>query len=160
MLSAAPVGRLVLAVLGCATPERVAQSDRVCVGLQVVEHLQDVAEDFAMGRVYLPVEDLERCGCSLDELVAKSQRSGLKAAVFAQVERARSLLADGAPLAGSLPVRFRLAVAGFSAGGAAALDAIEKAGFDVVASRCRPRPSRLALHWLAGLRSPAQRASS
>ena len=46
-LSAAPVGELVLHVFGAATPERIALSDRVCAGLQVVEHLQDIAEDHA-----------------------------------------------------------------------------------------------------------------
>ena len=45
MLSAAPVGRLVLQVFGASTPERIALSDRVCIGLQIVEHLQDVSED-------------------------------------------------------------------------------------------------------------------
>src|SRR6202035_4538545 len=55
-LSAAPVGELVLGVFGAATPNRVALSDRVCAGLQVVEHLQDIAEDHARGRVYMPRE--------------------------------------------------------------------------------------------------------
>src|SRR5437763_1724916 len=48
-LSADPVGHLVLYVFDSATPERVALSDRVCSGLQIVEHLQDVAEDLARG---------------------------------------------------------------------------------------------------------------
>ena len=61
-LSANPVGHLVLAVFEASTPERVAASDDVCGGLQVLEHLQDVAEDAAMGRVYLPVEDMAHFG--------------------------------------------------------------------------------------------------
>ena len=64
MLSAAPVGRLVLAVFGVQTAERTALSDEVCIGLQVVEHLQDVGEDAGRGRIYLPTEDMERCGCT------------------------------------------------------------------------------------------------
>ena len=59
-LSANPVGELVLHVFGAATPERVALSDHVCSALQVIEHCQDVAEDRARGRVYLPAEDLAR----------------------------------------------------------------------------------------------------
>src|SRR5262245_35237907 len=62
-LSANPVGELVLHVFGAATPERVALSDRVCSALQVVEHCQDVAEDHARGRVYLPASDLAAFGC-------------------------------------------------------------------------------------------------
>ncbi|MCZ9336702.1 squalene/phytoene synthase family protein, partial [Streptomyces sp. TRM76130] len=59
-LSANPVGRLVLAVTGTATPERVRRSDAICTALQIVEHLQDVAEDLARNRIYLPVEDMKR----------------------------------------------------------------------------------------------------
>ena len=70
MLSAAPVGRLVLAVFGASTPERVALSDKVCIGLQVVEHLQDIGEDARRGRVYLPAEDMERFGCTEADLLA------------------------------------------------------------------------------------------
>ena len=62
-LSAAPVGELVLHVFDAATPERIALSDRVCAGLQVVEHLQDITEDHARGRIYMPQEDLVRFGC-------------------------------------------------------------------------------------------------
>jgi squalene synthase HpnC len=57
-LSADPVGRLVLGALELATPERIALSDQVCTGLQLVEHWQDVAEDFGRDRIYLPQEDL------------------------------------------------------------------------------------------------------
>ena len=46
-LSANPVGELVLHVFGAATPDRIALSDRVCTALQLAEHWQDVAEDFA-----------------------------------------------------------------------------------------------------------------
>ncbi len=53
-LSANPVGRLVLAVFGVATPERLAWSDDVCTALQLVEHLQDVGEDYARGRALPP----------------------------------------------------------------------------------------------------------
>jgi squalene synthase HpnC len=154
MLSAAPVGRLVLAVLGCSTPERVAQSDRVCVGLQIAEHLQDVAEDAANGRVYLPLADLASCGCVVDRLLDPDQRSALRATVSLEVRRARALLADGAVLSRGLPLRARLAVAGFSAGGAAALDAIERASFDVIAQRCPPRTRRFLRRWLGTLLMP------
>ena len=53
-LSADPVGEIVLAIFGKATPARVALSDSICTALQLAEHCQDVAEDFAAGRVYLP----------------------------------------------------------------------------------------------------------
>ena len=59
-LSAAPVGELVLHVFGAATPDRIALSDKLCAGLQVIEHLQDVDEDRARGRVYIPATSTQR----------------------------------------------------------------------------------------------------
>ena len=155
MLSAAPVGRLVLSLLEAATPERVARSDRVCIGLQLVEHLQDVAEDARAGRIYLPLEDLALFGLPTEALsepevlLDDEHRPALRDVVAYEVRRARALLADGAALSASLRLRPRLAVAAFSAGGEAALDSIERASCDVVAHRCRPRPHRLAARWLA-----------
>jgi len=155
MLSAAPVGQLVLSILEAATPERMARSDHVCIGLQLVEHLQDVAEDARAGRIYLPLEDLALFGCPTEAvseagtLLKEEHRPALRDVVAYEVRRARALLADGAALSASLRFRPRLAVAAFSAGGEAALDAIERASYDVVAHRCRPRPHRFAARWLA-----------
>jgi squalene synthase HpnC len=132
-LSANPVGELVLGVFGAATPARVELSDKICTALQLAEHCQDVAEDRDLGRVYLPVEDLERFGCAVGELSEEHAGASLRAVLGFEVARARGLLADGTPLIDELPgVRERLAVGAFVAGGRAALDAIERAGFDVL----------------------------
>jgi squalene synthase HpnC len=156
-LSANPVGELVLCVFGLATPERVALSDRVCTALQLAEHLQDVGEDSRRGRVYLPEEDLARFGCSHEQLAGLVSRGGvdlglggflagssaqdgdngrpadrLREAISFETARARELLAAGVPLVASIRGRPKLAVAAFVAGGRAALDAIERAHFDVL----------------------------
>jgi squalene synthase HpnC len=127
-LSAAPVGELVLGVFGAATPERIALSDRVCAGLQIVEHLQDIAEDWSRGRVYMPREDMLKFGCAEEDLaLASTPTPALRALIAFEASRARALLGGGAPLARTLPLRPRLAVAGFVAGGRRALDELERA---------------------------------
>jgi squalene synthase HpnC len=141
-LSANPIGELVLRIFGVLTPERLALSDRVCAGLQITEHLQDVGEDARRGRVYLPADELARFGCSDDDVLAATASPALRAVVLAETARARELLDAGAPLATTLRGRVRVAVAGFAAGGHAVLDAIEHADGDVLARRCRPRPDR------------------
>jgi squalene synthase HpnC len=135
-LSADPVGELVLRVLGAATPARIALSDSICTALQLTEHCQDVAEDHAAGRVYLPAEDLVRFGCTPEKLPdalagEAAPLAQLRAVLAFEVSRARGLLAAGRPLLGELHGRARIAVAAFIAGGEAALDAIERAGYDV-----------------------------
>jgi squalene synthase HpnC len=80
-LSAAPVGRLVLGVFGADTAERIELSDQVCAGLQVTEHIKDVAEDASVGRIYLPLQDLRRFGCAESQLLARSASDPLRRVV-------------------------------------------------------------------------------
>ena len=131
-LSADPVGEIVLAIFGHTEPELIALSDRICTALQLAEHCQDVAEDLARGRVYLPQEDLERFGCSEQDLHRGHASAELRAVLAFEVERGRVLLRQGLPLLARMRGRERLAVAGFAAGGRAAFDAIERASFDVL----------------------------
>ncbi len=131
-LSADPVGELVLEVLDLASPRRIALSDSICTALQLTEHCQDVAEDLARGRIYLPLEDLARFGATEADLSRGRAGEPLRAVLAFEVARARVLLDEGSPLLGQARGRARLALAAFVAGGRAALDAIERAGYDVL----------------------------
>ena len=142
-LSAAPVGELVLRVFGAATPQRIALSDRVCAGLQIVEHLQDVAEDLAQGRVYMPMADLAACGCPEADLGAATASPALRATLARVGARAAALLGAGPALVCELPWRPAIAVAGFTGGGRAALRALRTADWEVLGRR--PRPSRVTV---------------
>jgi squalene synthase HpnC len=146
MLSAAPVGHLVLAVFKVSSPERIEWSDKVCIALQLVEHLQDVGEDARRGRIYLPMEDLAEFHCTEEDLLLPSASDALRQLIAKETGRTRELMAAGSPLASSLPVRARLAVAGFVAGGLAAVDSIERADFDVLSVRCRTSKRGVAEH--------------
>jgi squalene synthase HpnC len=141
--SADPVGRLVLGVLGRADDsEAVALSDDVCTGLQLVNFLQDVPRDLALGRVYLPAEDRQRFG--VEELDRPSPE--LHRLLEFEAERARVLLASGEELGQLLGGgRVGRAVAVFARGGFAALDALERAEWDIFNGRPRPSRARLAL---------------
>jgi squalene synthase HpnC len=151
-LSADPVGEIVLGIFGKATPARIALSDSICTALQLAEHCQDVAEDFAAGRVYLPAEDLAAFGATTADIDPRGERddAALRAVLAFEVKRARALLDDGAPLVRELRGRERLAVAAFVAGGRAALEAIERAHYDVLSGPPRA-PRRRRLRALAGV---------
>src|SRR5579862_9021911 len=109
-LSANPVGQVVLYIFGAATPERLALSDRICTALQLAEHWQDVAEDLALGRIYLPAEDLERYAVTEKDLAAPTANPAVKQLMRFEVDRAERLLDEGAPLVGTLRGAARLAV--------------------------------------------------
>ncbi|MFB6549014.1 squalene synthase HpnC [Streptomyces sp. NPDC056405] len=142
-LSANPVGRLVLAVTGTSTPERIRRSDAICTALQIVEHLQDVAEDLGRDRIYLPAEDLKRFHVQETDLAAPTANASVRALVAYEAGRARELLNEGSPLVSSVHGRLRLLLAGFVAGGRAALRAIAAADHDVLPGP--PKPGKVQL---------------
>jgi squalene synthase HpnC len=142
-LSANPVGRIVLYVFGAVSPDRLVLSDQVCTALQLAEHWQDVAEDYRAGRIYLPAEDLARFGVSEAGLAAPTASPQFRELMAFEVRRARMLLDQGAPLIGNLRGAARVAVAGYVAGGRAALAAIKGAGYDVLRVTPKPRRGRL-----------------
>ena len=139
--SADPCGRLVLGVLRrLDEPDVVAASDSVCTGLQLVNFLQDVPRDLELGRVYLPAEDRARFGDPALDRPSDELRELLRF----EAARAAELLAAGDVLRARIGGRLGRAVALFSRGGLAALDALEAAGWDVFTQRPKPSRSRLA----------------
>jgi squalene synthase HpnC len=137
-LSANPVGRLVLAIFAVATPERVAWSDRVCTGLQLVDHWQDVREDFIAGRVYLPAVDRHAFAVREASLGATTTPPELRTLVRFEVARAREWLIAGVSLVASLHGWARVAITGYVAGGLAACERINDVDGDVLAQATTP----------------------
>jgi squalene synthase HpnC len=141
-LSANPVGQVVLYIFGAATEDRLKLSDNICTALQLAEHWQDVAEDLGNGRVYLPQKDLTSFGVTEDDLARPTANEAVRRLMVFETDRARELLDLGAPLAGTLKGAARLAISGYIAGGRAALAAIKRADYDVLATT--PKPSKAA----------------
>jgi squalene synthase HpnC len=147
--SANPVGRLVLYLGHCHDDERGALSDSICTGLQLINFCQDVARDWAKGRIYLPAETLDRAGFG-EEMFARGQATaGFRGALRAEVERAEDYLRRGQSLIERLPRELQLDVALCAAGGLAIAEKIRSLDFDVW--RTRPTLSkRTQLRLLAG----------
>jgi squalene synthase HpnC len=143
-LSADPVGRIVLYVFGVFSQERAGLSDSICTALQLAEHWQDVAEDLRAGRIYLPAEDMATFGCTEEDLAQPSASPQVRELLAFETRRAREMLDRGAPLISTLHGAARVAVAGYVAGGRAALAAIAAADHDVLRATPRPRKQRLA----------------
>jgi squalene synthase HpnC len=137
-LSANPVGRIVLGICsaGRAPVETstVELSDRVCTALQLVEHWQDVAEDRRAGRVYLPADDMAAYGVTEVDLDAARTSPAVRRLLEFETARAATLLDAGPPLVGRLRGWARIAVAGYVAGGRAAIDGLRRARWDVLAT--------------------------
>jgi len=133
--SANPVGRLVLHLGRCCTPERVHLSDAICTGLQLANFCQDVAADWDRGRVYLPMAECRRFGFIEPDFARRESTDAFRQLLGSQVDEAEGWLRRGWPLLGKLPPELRLPVALFVRGGLAILAAIRTADFDVWTAR-------------------------
>jgi squalene synthase HpnC len=141
-LSANPVGRVVLHIMTEPTPERIRMSDSICTALQLIEHSQDVAEDLANGRIYLPREHRDSFGVTEVDLAGPTAGENVRRLMRFEADLAEKLLDEGAPLVGTLKGAARIAIAGYVAGGRAALKAIRDGGYDVL--RSTPKPGKAA----------------
>ena len=133
--SANPVGRLVLALHGVREPERLAESDAVCTGLQLTNFWQDVAIDLDKDRVYLPLEDLRRFGLDEAALFERRASADFRRLLRFQVERTRRVFAPGWPLVDRTRGRLGLWLRLVWGGGHRVLDRIELAEADVFEHR-------------------------
>jgi farnesyl-diphosphate farnesyltransferase len=96
--SAAPVGRQLLDLHG-ESHDTWPSSDALCSALQVLNHLQDCAADYrALDRVYLPLEDLTKAGCTVERLEAPAASSGLRRVIDSLLDRTEDLIATARDL--------------------------------------------------------------
>lgn len=134
-LSANPVGRLLLALYGRDEAPLAAQSDAICSGLQLVNFWQDVAVDWAKGRVYLPQAALARHGVTEEQIAAQRCDARWRALMRAQVAQARAMLSSGAPLARALGGRIGWELRLVVQGGLRIAERIDAVGGDVFRRR-------------------------
>jgi phytoene synthase len=133
--SANPVGRLLLQLFDRATPDNRACSDSICSALQLVNFWQDIPNDYARGRVYLPQDEMARFGVSERHIAERRCDEPWRALIGFQLARARAMLRAGAPLGRALPGRIGLEIRATIQGGLRILDKIERARCDVFRRR-------------------------
>ena len=144
--SANPVGQLYLTLIGLNDPERRELSDATCTALQLANFWQDVKRDYAMGRIYLPLEDMRSFGYMEEELARGEYTPAFRDLMAFQVDRTRRLFDDGLPLVDTLNGIFKLHVKLFTLGGVRVLDAIERQNYDVLSRR--PTVTKARKTWL------------
>ena len=133
--SANPVGRLVLYLGGVREPGLQEMSDHICTALQLTNFWQDVKRDYEIGRIYIPLEDLDRFGVSEEQISEGKTDDRFRALMRFQVDRARKLFVAGYPLGDHLERSLGSDLALFTRGGLAVLQAIERQDYDVLSTR-------------------------
>ncbi len=153
--SANPVGRLFLYLFGYNDQHRQRLSDFTCTALQLANFWQDVACDYRIGRIYFPLEDLDKFNYTEADLSQDVVNQDFRNLMAFEVARAEDLFKRGLPLVDTLKGNARVDVALFTAGGAAVLDAIKKQSYDVLSRRpalSRTKKARLFLSTWAKVR--------
>lgn len=143
--SANPVGRLVLYLCGYRDAERQALSDFTCTALQLANFWQDVSPDYAKGRIYLPLESLQRFAVTEDDIAAQRNTPAFCELMRFEVERARDWFRQGLPLAEKVDRELAIDIELFSRGGQEILNAIERQGFKILGRRPAISKSRRLL---------------
>ena len=138
--SANPVGNLLLHLYEEATPVNIAYSDAICTSLQLINFWQDVAKDIAIGRIYLPLDDMARFGVSEEQIAQGISNDAWRALMKFQVDRARAMMISGKPLGTILTGRIGLEMRMIIAGGLRILDKLENVQYDMFRHRPVLRP--------------------
>ncbi len=125
---AGAVGVACVAVYGSEDVER---AETLGVALQLINILRDVREDWELGRVYLPQDELASFGVTEEDIAAGRATDAWRALMTFQAERARAYLQDGLGLLRSLDSRSALCASTFAGLYRATLERIEARGFDV-----------------------------
>lgn len=144
--SANPVGRIVLQLGACSNQQTQRLSDEICTGLQLANFLQDVARDHAIGRIYLPDDQMSRFDVNPSMLGQATASKPLRRLLAAECDRAEQFFHRGLPLVKEVPNWLAKDVSLFAHGGLSTLDAIRAIDFDVL--KQRPKVSKARQLWL------------
>ncbi len=133
--SANPVGRLLLHLFRSTSDRNFEWSDSICSALQLVNFWQDVETDYAKGRIYLPQDEMRRCGVTERHIAGRLCDDAWRTLIWSQIDRARGMLEAGAPLGRALPGRIGLEIRATVQGGLRILERLERAGCDMFRHR-------------------------
>jgi len=157
---ASTVGLICVEIFGYRDPRAQIFAEHLGLALQLTNIIRDVAEDLRSGRVYLPLEDLQRFGVSEGDLQAGRVTAGIAALLRFECERARSYYDRAAAQLPAADARTLVAAEIMGAIYFEILQRIERRGYDVFTERIRvPRPQRAAIALRVWLRSLIGRRS-
>ena len=138
---ASVVGLTIVHIFGFESEQALELAEKCGIGFQLTNILRDIPEDAAMGRVYLPGEDLARFGMTRDELlragVSHPEHAGFNKFMAYEWQRANRYYEDSAPLLGMVRSTSRPALWAMMAIYYGILLRIRKQGYDVYSRRAR-----------------------
>jgi 15-cis-phytoene synthase len=135
---AGTVGLCCVHVFGFEDPKALELASKLGTAFQLTNILRDVAEDYRMGRIYLPQDDLKRFGCAETDLGASSANPAFLELMRFEVSRAWNYYSEANPLLQLVHRDSRSALWALRRIYSGILEKIEAIGYDVLS---RPHPS-------------------
>ena len=156
---ASSVGLICIEIFGYEDPSARDYAVDLGLAMQLTNILRDVEEDIGRDRVYIPQEDLDRFGCSEEDLFLKRTNDSFRGLMRFQVERARDYFTRGKRLLPLLSARSRVCPAVLHGTYSRLLDRIEASGYNVFGRRIslstREKLVLMARLWVNGMAARA-----
>lgn len=130
--SANPVGRIILELHGIWGENIFSYSDSICTALQLTNFVQDISLDYLKGRIYIPLNEIERFGVTQEHFEIKQNNSNFKALIKYQILRNKELFVEGYKLLGHLPSRLKMQIFWTIMGGERILEKIIEIDYNVL----------------------------
>jgi phytoene synthase len=132
---ASVVGLTTIHIFGFTSSDALPLAEKCGIAFQLTNILRDVREDSGLGRVYLPADDLERFGVSVDDLKSARKSEQFGELMEFEIARARRYYRESAPLLGFIDPKARPSLWALIAIYSSLLDRIGQSCYDVLARR-------------------------
>lgn len=154
---ASVVGLTVIHIFGFESTRALLFAEKCGIAFQLTNILRDVREDAGLGRVYLPLEDLDRFGVTVDQLSTGKEDEKFRGLMRFEAERAREYYRESEPLTELIDKRSRASLWALRAIYLRLLSRLEAADFNVLSRRINvPAQTKLALLVKAFLFRPSR----
>jgi len=134
-MSANPVGRIFLMMFGKREERLFNLSDYTCTALQLTNFWQDVNIDLRKGRIYIPMEDMEIYGYSIEDLKERKYNEEFRKLMASEIGRTGDFFSKGAELEKLVDKDLALEIELFRRGGETVLRKIEALKYNVFKKR-------------------------
>jgi 15-cis-phytoene synthase len=134
---ASVVGLTIIHIFGFETPGALPLAEKCGVAFQLTNILRDIREDAALGRIYLPAEDLRRFGVHAEDLHSGNRTESLLKLMRFEAARARSYYNESKPLLDMVESRSRPSLWALITIYSKLLERIQAANYDVFSQRVR-----------------------
>ncbi|MBM32093.1 MAG: squalene synthase HpnC [Chloroflexi bacterium] len=136
-LSANPVGRLILQIMGYNNTEIIKSSDKICTGLQLLNFCQDISEDLKKGRIYIPEEDMKYHKVKKTDFQKSIISPEIRNLIKFEIERTEKFFQEGLNIFLQLKRKDQFPISLFLKGGNKIVKEIKKKEFDTITKKIK-----------------------